>query len=67
MEMIQALELQRTITSWQAVTAEYRRHSRKEELARKQELDAAKAGSGHRPDGRSEKRISRLRRLRRGG
>jgi len=60
MEMIQALELQRTITSWQAVTAEYRRHSRREEL------DTVKAASGHRPDGRSEKRLPRQRRLRRG-
>ena len=66
MEMTQALELERTITSWQAVTAEYRRHSRREELARKEELDAAKAAGGRRADGRFEKRLPRLRRLRRG-
>jgi Patatin-like phospholipase len=58
--MIEALKLQSSITSWQAVTAEYQRHSRAEEI------DAASAAMGRRPDRPSAKRLPRRRWVRRG-
>jgi hypothetical protein len=60
LEMIEALKLQSSITSWQAVTAEYQRHSRAEEI------DAARASTGQRPDRPSAKRLPRRRWVRRG-